>query len=173
MVSHASSGRDTHHYPDGRKQWLDRAGPKLVLPTQKNARFSAKNFDPAGRRPLIFLARAPTADLSTSPRTVPSGTWRVEVRNPTAVAVDAWILRGDKPFGYPLWGRQSRFHDDNYKRFDLAGRPWPYDTPDSYIRRRGSVNALATGQRSIILAEIRRSDETPSEYSGSRPTRRR
>jgi hypothetical protein len=156
--------------PTGENSGWIGPGQHWYWPTHKNARFSAKNFDPAGRRPLIFLAMAPTADLSTCPRTAPSGTWRVEVRNPADVAVDAWIQRGDTPFGYPLWGRQSRFDDDKYKRFDLAGRPWQYDTADSYIRRRGSVNALATGQRSIVIGGFRRSDETPSEYSGSGPT---
>jgi hypothetical protein len=149
-------------------------GQHWYWPTHDNVRFWARNFDPAGERPWIFLAMAPTADLSPSPRTAPSGTWLVEVRNTgnaaSDVIVDAWIQRGDTPFGYPLWGRQSRFDDDKYKRFDRAGRPWQDDTDDSYIRRLGSVNALATGQRPIVIGGFRRCDKTPSEYSGSGPT---
>jgi hypothetical protein len=141
-------------------------------PNDGDVRFRAVNYDPPGRRPRLFLAMAPTADLLPLPRTAPAGTWLVEVRNMGGdVAVEGWIQRGDTPFGYPLWGRQSRFEDPEYKRFDLAGRPWQEDTPSSsYIRRRGSINALATGQRSIVVGGFRRSDRTPSVYSGSGPT---
>jgi hypothetical protein len=139
-------------------------------PTQTNVRFFARNYDPSGARPRIFLAMAPTAAVSAPYRTAPSGTWLVELRNATAVTVDAWIQRGDTPIGYPLWGRQSRFEDEKYKRFDLAGRPWQIDTLDSYVRRRGSINALATGERPVVAGGFRRSDRTPSEYSGSGPT---
>ena len=57
----------------------------------------------------------------------------------------AVIRRSD----YPLWGRQSRFDDDKYVRFDLAGPlRTEDDDPASYIRRRrGTQNALATGQQ--------------------------
>jgi hypothetical protein len=139
-------------------------------PTYGNVRFFVRNFDPSGERPRIFLAMAPTAAVSTPYRTAPSGTWLIELRNAAAVTVDAWIQRGDTPIGYPLWGRQSRFEDEKYKRFDLAGRPWQIDTLDSYVRRRGSINALATGKRPIVAGGFRRSDKTPSEYSGSGPT---
>jgi len=151
--------------------WIS-PGQHWYWPSHHDRRFWAANYDPPGRRPRLFLAMAPTADLSMSPRTAPSGTWLVEVRNAgVQVAVEAWIQRGDTPFGYPLFGRQSRFDDPEYKRFDLAGRPCQDDTPpNSYVRRRGSINALATGQRSIVVGGFRRSDRTPSEYSGSGPT---
>jgi hypothetical protein len=112
----------------------------------------------------------PTASLKKYQRTVPSGTWRVEIRNlGGAVTVDSWIQRGDTPFGYPLFGRQSRFDDDAYERFDLAGRPQEEDNASSYIKRKGTLNALATGQHAIVIGGFRRSDKTPSRYSGSGP----
>jgi hypothetical protein len=152
--------------------WIS-PGQHWHWPNDGDIRFWAVNYNPPVRRPRLFLAMAPTADLATPPRTAPAGTWLVELRNVGEdVAVEAWIQRGDTPFGYPLWGRQSRFDDSEYRRFDLAGRPWQDDTPppNSYIRRHGSINALATGQRSIVVGGFRRCDRTPSVYSGSGPT---
>jgi len=155
-----------------RSGWIG-PGQRWHWPNDGDVRFRAVNYNPSGRRPRLFLAMAPTSDLSMPPRTAPAGTWLVEVRNAGGdVAVEAWIQRGDTPFGYPLWGRQSRFEDADYKRFDPAGRPWQDDTPppNSYIRRHGSINALATGQRSLVVGGFRRCDRTPSVYSGSGPT---
>jgi|GraSoiStandDraft_4_1057263.scaffolds.fasta_scaffold13928_3 hypothetical protein len=131
--------------------------------------FEAKYYEIAGQRPWIRLSMSPTA-MAPSPRTAPSGTWRIDIRNDGGkVDVDAWVQRGDTPFGYPLWGRQSRFDDDKYVRFDLAGRLEEDDDPASYIRRRGTQNALATGQQTIVIGGFRRSDHTASRYSGAGP----
>jgi hypothetical protein len=133
-------------------------------------RFYARYYDIAGRRPTIHLSMAPTAEMKANPRTAPSGTWLVEIKNRRgAVAVDAWVQRGDTPFGYPLWGRQSRLDDSTYVRFDLAGRPEQNDVGPSSIRRRGTVNALATGQRAIVVGGYRRDDRKPSEYAAAGP----
>jgi hypothetical protein len=132
--------------------------------------FLVQSFDPAGERPSIVLAVASTAAPTSSDYTAPSGTWIIEIKNEAAeVTIDAWVQRGDTPFGLPLWGRQSRFDDENYKRFDLAGYPWQEDHDGSYIHRFGSLNALATGQHSIVIGGFRRNDGTPCEYSGAGP----
>jgi hypothetical protein len=149
--------------------WIQ-PGSQWPPSTNHDVRFLAVNLDPAGERPRIVLAVAPTAETKTHPRTAPSGTWLVEVKNEgSAVSVDAWVQRGDTPFGYPLSGRQSRFDDRNYQRFDLAGRPQEEDIAASPIRRRGSINALATGQRAIVIGGFRRNDFHPSRYSGAGP----
>lgn len=136
-----------------------------------NIRFWLFSVDVAGERPHIVLALAPTTAMTAAVPTAPSGTWRVEIHNlgSSAFPVDAWVQRGDTPFGYPLWGRQSRFDDDHYQRFDLAGRPQEEDTGLSSIRRRGTINALGTGQRAIVIGGFRRSDCRPSRYSGAGP----
>jgi hypothetical protein len=149
--------------------WIQPGGD-WPWPSSADVRFDAHYYDPAGGRPWIRLAMAPTTELSPNPRTAPSGTWLIEVLNKGgAITVDAWVQRGDTPFGYPLWGRQSRFDDGEYVRFDLAGRPQQDDIGPSYIRRLGSINALATGQRAIVIGGFRRSDSTASEYSGAGP----
>jgi hypothetical protein len=135
-----------------------------------NVRFRLRSVDVAGERPYIKLALAPTTAMTAAVPTAPSGTWRVEIHNlGSAFPIDAWVQRGDTPFGYPLWGRQSRFDDDLYQRFDLAGRLQEEDTGLSSIRRRGTINALGTGQRAIVIGGFRRSDCRPSRYSGAGP----
>jgi hypothetical protein len=149
--------------------WIQ-PGSQWPPPTNHNVRFLVVNLDPAGERPRIVLAVAPTAETTTSPRTAPSGTWLVEVKNQGgAVSVDAWVQRGDTPFGYPLSGRQSRFDDGNDQRFDPAGRLQEEDTPSSPIGRRGTINAFATEQQAIVIGGFRRSDYHPSRYSGAGP----
>jgi hypothetical protein len=149
--------------------WIQ-PGSQWPPPTNHNVRFLVVNLDLAGERPRIVLAVAPTAETTTSLRTAPSGTWLVEVKNEgSAVSVDAWVQRGDTPFGYPLWGRQSRFDNSNYRRFDPAGRLQEQDSPSSPIRRRSTINALATEQQAIVIGGFRRSDYHPSRYSGAGP----
>ncbi len=141
-------------------------------PSNTNVRFYAQSIYafPAGGRPHILLSMAPTAQLGAAPRTAPSGTWRIEVRNNgRAIKVDAWVQRGDTPPGYRLFGRQSRFDDPRYVRFDLAGRPEENDIGPSHIRRRGSINAMATGHEAIVIGGFRRSDYAASRYSGAGP----
>jgi hypothetical protein len=158
--------------PDGATSpWI---GPGAVWkwPSAVNVRFYAEYFDvfPPGSRPHVLLAMAPTSEVSTTPRTAPSGTWRIEVRNNgRAIRVHAWVQRGDTPPGYILHGRQSRFDDARYVRFDLAGRPQENDLGPSHIVRHGSINALATGHEVIVIGGFRRSDYAASRYSGAGP----
>ncbi|HKW80638.1 MAG TPA: hypothetical protein VJQ49_06495 [Casimicrobiaceae bacterium] len=147
-------------------------GASWKWPSAANVRFYAAYFNvfAAGSRPHVLLAMAPTSQLAAAPRIAPSGTWTIEVKNTgRAIRVDAWVQRGDTPPGYPLFGRQSRFDDPRYVRFDLAGRPEEVDFGPSTILRYGSINALATGHESIVIGGFRRSDYAASRYSGAGP----
>jgi hypothetical protein len=156
--------------PNGQHSHWIQPGGDWRWPSLNDVRFEARYYDVIGQRPWIRLAMAPTAGLSASPAMAPSGTWLIEVENEGgAVGIDAWVQRGDTPFGYPLWGRQSRFDDRKYKRFDLAGRPRQEDNHSSYIRRRRTINALATGEQSIVIGGFRRDDGAACEYSGAGP----
>jgi hypothetical protein len=149
--------------------WIDAGGLWSWLTADGHVRFRARYMNSAGERPWILLAMAPTAQIEPNP-TAPSGTWLVEIKNKgDAIAVDAWVQRGDTPFGYPLRGRQSRFEDRDYVRFDLAGRANESDNVASPIRRRDTINALATEQNAIVIGGFRRSDYHPSRYSGAGP----
>ena len=150
-------------HPGGHWRW----------PSANDVRFEATYYDYTGQRPWLKLAMGPTQTYDTptyaNVPTVPSGNWRIEIENHRgALDFDAWVQRGDTPFGHPLWGRQSRYDDPAYVRFDLAGRPEQTDNA-SPIHRRGTLNAIATGQYSTVVGGFRHSDGVIAEYSGSGP----
>jgi hypothetical protein len=161
--------------PDGHSSgWIQPGGFWLwPSPNPSQVRFQANNyaFGTSYRR-WVKLIMSPTAQLARHPRTAPSGTWKIEIRNESTVGeveVNAWVQRGDTPFSYPLWGRQSRFDDDKYVRFDPQGRPEEEDDLASPIRRRGTQNAMATGNYPVVIGGFRRDDGKPSRYSGAGP----
>jgi hypothetical protein len=124
----------------------------------------------SGDRPLIQVSVAATATLDPLKEIAPCGGWRIKIQNigPEA-SIDAWIQRNDTPFGWPILGRQSRFDDPNYVRFDSTGKEREDDDPTSYVKRAGSINALATGQEPPVIGGFRRSDYGASSYSGAGP----
>jgi hypothetical protein len=131
---------------------------------------------PGSARPrsMIFIALAPTATLDPTRDVAPSGTWRIRIRNRASrtATIDAWIQRDDTPFGYPRRGRQSRFDDGDYVvRDPVSGREVEVDNK-SHIKRAGTINAIATGDETIVLGGFRRSDRVAAKYSaaGSRKT---
>lgn len=139
-------------------------------PSLGNSLYQIFYVDTGAGRPQISFFVAPTAEASTSPRVAPSGTWLVELKNTgTAVTIDTWVQRGDTPFGYPPAGRQSRLDDPGYVRFRASGHDEEDDVGPSPISRAGTINALATGQQTIVVGGYRESDRTPSKYSGAGP----
>ena len=129
-----------------------------------------RNIDTGFGRPQISIYVAPTAQADPNPRIAACGTWLIELKNiGSEVAVEAWVQRGDTPFGYPLAGRQSRFDDPDYVCFTPSGREQQNDVGPSPIRRRGTVNALATGQHTIVVGGYRASDRMQSKYTGAGP----
>jgi hypothetical protein len=153
--------------------WLH-PGDYWAWPSLNDVRFEASYYNLPGERRWLKLAMGPTQTYDTptyaNVPTVPSGTWRIDIENHgAAVDFDAWVQRGDTPFGHPLWGRQSRFDDHAYQRFDRAGRPEQKDNTASHIHRRGTLNAIATGQYSTMIGGFRHSDGEPAEYTTSGP----
>jgi hypothetical protein len=128
---------------------------------------------PGRTRPMIFIALAPTFSVDGARKVAPSGTWIVKLKKKNAgpATIDAWIQRDDTPYGYPRRGRQSRFDDDekNYPYWDSMGREEENDSTASYIQRKGSVNAIATGQSSIVMGAFIRKDWRPAKYSAGGP----
>ena len=155
--------------PTGQHSHWIHPGGYWPWPSANDVRFEATYYDVPGERQWLKLAMGPTA-TGYAPA-VPSGNWRIEIENHGggAIEFDAWVQRGDTPFGHPLWGRQSRFDDSRYVRFDLAGRPEQEDVGPSPIHRRGTLNAIATGQYTTVIGGFRHSDGTVAEYSCSGP----
>jgi hypothetical protein len=133
-----------------------------------------------GGRTMILVAMAPTTSANPRRVTSGSGVWIIHVRNAgTACTIDAWIQRDDTPPGFPTRGRQSRFEDPAYMRFDKLGRIVEIDEAEqsygiveqdgkreqSYVKREGTLNSLATGRNTIIVGGTSGSDGRPTIYS--------
>jgi hypothetical protein len=134
-----------------------------------------------GKGRMILIAVAPTASILPKRGVAPAGTWRIRIRNegrarkaanfrPGNVILNAWIQRDDKPLGFPRRGRQSRFDDARYTRFDPEGRPAQADGARSLIARAGTLNAIGTGNSTVVIGGYRKSDGAPAAYSASGPT---
>ena len=82
--------------------------------------------------------------------------------------VDAWVARDETLPGYPQAGRQSFFDDPLYQRFDYAGRDLETDdTSTSVVQRRGTINSIATGDRTIVMGGYLRKEMVPAKYSAA------
>jgi hypothetical protein len=120
-----------------------------------------------GARSMILVALAPTSS-EPDRATASAGLWTINVQNKgkDSCKVDAWIQRDDTPPGFPTRGRQSRFEDPAYIRFDKRGMLVELDTSDQgYVKREGTLNSLATGKQTIIVGGTRGNDGRPAAYS--------
>jgi hypothetical protein len=118
---------------------------------------------------MILVTVAETAHPESRREFAPCGQWTVAVENVgTPAVIDAWIQRDDTAYGYPERGRQSRFDDPAYRYRDSAGRLVEVDST-SYIKRAGTLNALATGDRSIVMGGFRRDSFKAAKYSAEGP----
>jgi hypothetical protein len=125
----------------------------------------------AGRnRNMVFIAVAPTATHSPTAELAPAGRWEVQVKNVgSEETFDAWIQRDDTPYGYPIRGRQSRFDDPDYRYRDDCGREIEVDVSSAYVARARTMNALATGRKTVVLGGFQRREWTPAKYSAAGP----
>ena len=126
-------------------------------------------------RPGFFVGLQPTASLDATQPVAPCGNWRVRLRlnkpQPDMLYVDAWVQRDDAVIGYPRRGRQSRFEDPRYVRFeDPDGRPRERDDPGSNVLRAGTISGIATGNETVVVGGYRGSDGAVAAYSACGPT---
>jgi hypothetical protein len=165
--------------PDGDSSTAFSAGAAQELVIGGNVVGQASYYPAgaAGQRGLVRLTLAPNAWPDGGLALAPAGLWRINIDNAQGKAavsdIHAWIQRDDTPLGYPRRGRQSYFDDPDYARYDDGGREIDSDThprtANSYVKRRGTINAIATGKHPIVIGGMRRSDWTPAAYSGSGP----
>ena len=159
-----------NHSPDGKPgEWV-RPGTASTLSEDGDVLASVIHLV-TGERPMILVAVAPTTTHDAGRRVAPAGTWRVEVekRGGGAAEIDAWIQRDDNVHGFRRRGRQSYFDDPIYERLDANGRPIEQDGEESYVRRAGTLNAIATGELPIVVGGYRSSDGAAGLYSARGP----
>jgi len=137
-------------------------------------------FEPAPTQRGVFLITLqPTARLKPLPapdtfRVAPPGVWTIKLHNALLGAADlvhAWIQRDDPPMGYPSLGRQSYFDQLCYVRFDAQGEEIEEDAhPEQvaspcHVKRAGLINALATGNQTIVAGGYLRKELRFARYS--------
>ena len=132
---------------------------------------------PAGQpeRAMVWIAAGPTRSFTDEP-VAPCGIWTIRVSSDKPLeGVHAWVQRDDAAFGFVRRGRQSFFDDPDYQRFDDdvrsiddrgIGLPESRDIGPSYVKRSGTLNAIATGKRPTVVGAFRESDDTTVAYSG-------
>ncbi|QDG76408.1 hypothetical protein [Labrenzia sp. PHM005] len=93
---------------------------------------------------------------------IPAGEWGVSLfRKGNRKEEDTVVVRcqrGDTPFGFRPFGRQSRLIDQHYQPFTPDGRLAENDISDQWVYRHGTMNAIATGRRPIRVGSYRRSN---------------
>lgn len=124
-----------------------------------------------GGRSCIRIALEPTLRRTAAGPRAPSGDWRLEFSNTGAQApLEAWIWRDDRPMGFPIVGRQSRFDDSIYEVLTYPSGAVNEVDNASPIKRAGAFNDMATGLNTIVVGGVRQSDRKIARYSGSGPT---
>ena len=164
--------------PDGQTTGAFSAGNKLVYGSVAGPVATVFYYPPGlvGPRALVWFGLAPTGAPDGGLPVAPAGVWRIGIDNPGVTPVDdieAWIQRDDSAPGYARRGRQSYFDDPAYGRYDDGGREIEDDadprTIASYVKRAGTLNAIATGREPVVIGGFRRSDSVPAKYSASGP----
>lgn len=127
-------------------------------------------------RAMALVAAGPTRSLEGE-ALAPCGVWTITVSSVASIkGVHAWVQRDDAAFGFVRRGRQSFFDDPDYVRFDDdlrirgkrgVGLPMVEDTGGSYVKRAGTLNAIATGDLTIVVGGFRESDGSEVPYSST------
>ncbi|MFX4221888.1 MAG: hypothetical protein ACMVO3_13430 [Thalassobaculum sp.] len=129
----------------------------------------------AVRENVVVAVRGTEREIFDEP-ICPSGDWLIRLENCGLEAdetVELRIQRDDPRPGQTPRGRQSYFNDSEYHRYIPASGRLPEDGKHDgrWASREGTFNAYANLTDDVIVAGgYRRSDGTPSWYTGSGPT---
>lgn len=111
----------------------------------------------------VLIALSPTKANSDGLRVNP-GLWKIRLRNRSnqPFTVDAWIQRDDSPMNTPGAARQSFFLSNRgHLRWDED------DASSDPVKRMGTGNSLAHGQRTLVIGGVSKADDRPSAYSAA------
>jgi hypothetical protein len=129
------------------------------------------------QRGMFLVTLCPTKhvvepDPNPTHALAPAGVWKVELTNKALAdgeIVQLWVQRDDSLYGFPIRGRQSYFDEESYVRFDHEGRDNEIDDPACPVRRYGTINAIATGRKPIVMAGFLRKEMKAAKYSSAGP----
>jgi hypothetical protein len=149
-------------------------GSNLRMGDDVLCQVSYEYASPPTGRGVFLVAVSPTAamDESGAKTVAPFGIWQLKLTDISLKPgehVSAWIQRDDTSYGFPTAGRQSYFDDRRYQRFDAAGREEQVDCGPSIVKREGSLNAIATGETTIVIGGVLRKELLPAKYSAGGP----
>jgi hypothetical protein len=125
---------------------------------------------PTGRG-MFLLALQPTIRADAAAPNAPSGVWTIDLENQSFGPndlIEAWIQRDDTPLGFRGRGRQSYFDHECYEQFDAQGRQIERDEDQKepcFVKRAGSINAIATGKKTIVVGGFLRKEGRLAGYS--------
>ncbi|MCZ8185858.1 MAG: hypothetical protein O9308_05710 [Beijerinckiaceae bacterium] len=131
---------------------------------------------PQASRPrgMFQLVVGPTQ--ADAPNRSASGAWEIRIEATGLLrneAIEAWVQRDDLPVATTRPSRQSRFRHADYRPFDPPDQPGDGSRETSPVQRPGSLNALATGPRTLVIGTCAARRTFPVEVSltsgGGRP----
>ncbi|MEE1656220.1 hypothetical protein VB618_08430 [Microvirga sp. CF3062] len=129
-------------------------------------------------RGMFLISLQPTIRVESENSPVPTdpvapaGLWNLTLKNiglSPQETIEAWVQRDDAPVGYARRGRQTYFDHPCYERYDHAGRPIEEDDPTCLVKRAGLINAIATGNDTIVIGGLLRRELRPPAYSAGGP----
>jgi hypothetical protein len=160
-------------------------GHVLVVPNRNGSQVGQissdrHRFDPAADpehntgRWRVLVVLAPTEPENDCLPGAEAGKWTVVIRRGPDVSVlehpiHCWIQRATDSDGLRSGSRQSYFVDPNDIRYTLQGDLAEEDTAGAFIQRFGSLNGLATGHDSMIVAGYRLGAGLGSGLACARP----
>lgn len=149
--------------------WIDDDGNVLARLYHRRVRGARSK-----PRECITIALRPTAEYAPGDIVVPHGDYTVSVKNlalPKGAVISLRVQRDDPEMRSRRRGRQSRWSEASYRRYDKETTRLINDETigGDHIRRLGTQSEYATGTRSVVVAGYRRSDGEPAFYSSSGP----
>jgi len=124
----------------------------------------------------VLVVLAPTEPEDSDLARAASGKWSVVVRRGRDAArcdepIHCWIQRSADPESLRSGSRQSYFDDWRDVRYTREGDLAETDSEDALVERFGSLNGLATGSRSLVVAGYRLGAGLGSSLECARPAR--
>lgn len=124
----------------------------------------------------VLIVMAPTEPEDARLARADPGKWTVVIRRGQEAdfikyPIHCWIQRSADPESLRSGSRQSYFDEYKNERYNLDGDLRETDSKGAFVERFGSLNGLATGAASLIVAGYRLGAGLGSSLACARPSR--